>query len=189
MALINLGDLWQYQARANTVPANPGAVAVPSSGWLGPAPAPFGNDRFGYYETIGGGAGAGPGYAGASGIHTHMTNTRITDPEVLEVRYPVRLERFALRTGSGGEGLHRGGDGLVREYRFLESVTLSLLTERRCVSPWGLDGGGAGCTGRNRLRRVDGEWETLPGRCTRELNAGDLLSVETPGGGGMGRSE
>ncbi|MFP6639782.1 MAG: hydantoinase B/oxoprolinase family protein, partial [Myxococcota bacterium] len=149
----------------------------------------FGNDRFGYYETIGGGAGAGPSYAGASGIHTHMTNTRITDPEVLEVRYPVRLERFALRTGSGGEGLHRGGDGLVREYRFLQSVTLSLLTERRCVPPWGLEGGGAGCAGRNRLRRVGGEWETLPGRCTRELNAGDLLSVETPGGGGMGRSE
>ena len=98
----------------------------------------FGNDRFGYYETIGGGAGAGPDFSGASGVHTHMTNTRITDPEVLELRYPVRLERFSLRYGSAGSGRHPGGDGLVREYRFLEPVTVSLLTQRRTVSPWGL---------------------------------------------------
>ena len=98
----------------------------------------FGDARFGYYETIGGGAGAGPGFDGASGVHTHMTNTRITDPEVLEARHPVRLVEFALRRGSGGAGRWRGGDGLVRRYEFLAPVTLSLLTERRETRPNGL---------------------------------------------------
>ena len=149
----------------------------------------FGNDRFGYYETIGGGGGAGPDYSGASGVHTHMTNTRITDPEVLELRYPVRLERFSLRRGSGGPGRHPGGDGLVREYRFLESVTVSLLTQRRTVPPWGLDGGAGGRPGRNRVQRGQGDWEELPGHCTLSLSAGDGLLIETPGGGGMGESE
>ena len=148
----------------------------------------FGNDHFGYYETIGGGAGAGPTYAGASGVHTHMTNTRITDPEILELRYPVRLERFALRRGSGGSGRNPGGEGLIREYCFLEPVTVSLLTQRRLIAPWGLDGGGSGGPGRNRVRRGDREWEDLPGQCTLELTAGDSLSVETPGGGGVGES-
>ena len=149
----------------------------------------FGNEAFGYYETIGGGGGGGPDYAGASGVHTHMTNTRITDPEVLELRYPVRLERFSLRRGSGGEGRNPGGDGLIREYRFLEPVTVSLLTQRRLVSPWGLDGGGFGQAGRNRVKRGQGEWEDLPGHCTLSLSIGDRLSIETPGGGGMGDGE
>ncbi|MEE3326022.1 MAG: hydantoinase B/oxoprolinase family protein, partial [Myxococcota bacterium] len=149
----------------------------------------FGNDRFGYYETIGGGAGAGPDYPGASGVHTQMTNTRITDPEVLELRYPVRLERFALRRGSAGSGRNPGGEGLIREYRFLEPVTVSLLTQRRTVSPWGLHGGGSGRPGRNFVRRGQGEWEELPGHCTLALSAGDGLLIETPGGGGMGESE
>jgi 5-oxoprolinase (ATP-hydrolysing) len=146
----------------------------------------FGNEHFGYYETIGGGAGAGTDFDGASGVHTHMTNTRITDPEVLEVRHPIRIEAFGLRVGSGGAGRHRGGDGLVRRYRFLAPVTLSLLTERREVSPWGLQGGGDGRPGTNTIVHADGRVQRLPGRCSVELSAGDCLIVETPGGGGFG---
>ncbi len=146
----------------------------------------FGDDRFGYYETIGGGAGAGDGFAGASGVHTHMTNTRITDPEVLEARYPVRLERFSFRRGSGGAGRFRGGDGLVRCYRFLAPLTVSLLTQRRETRPYGLLGGEPGEPGRNRLRRAHGEEEALPARATLRVDAGDLLIIETPGGGGFG---
>jgi 5-oxoprolinase (ATP-hydrolysing) len=146
----------------------------------------FGNASFGYYETIGGGAGAGPGFAGASGVHTHMTNTRITDPEVLEARYPVRLETFAFRRGSGGGGRFRGGDGLVRQYRFLEPVVVSLLTERRELAPWGLEGGEDAAPGQNILLRFDGSEEPLPGKCSHSLKAGEGLRVETPGGGGWG---
>jgi len=147
----------------------------------------FGDESFGYYETIGGGAGAGPSWDGASGVHTHMTNTRITDPEVLESRYPVRLERFALREGSGGQGAHRGGDGLVRRYRFAAPLTASWLTERRAVAPWGLAGGQAGSPGVNRVIRNGGEPERLGSSGTIELAAGDELVIETPGGGGYGR--
>jgi len=146
----------------------------------------FGDEDFGYYETIGGGAGAGPDYAGASGVHTHMTNTRITDPEVLESRYPVRLEAFAVRRGSGGAGQNRGGDGLVRRYRFLAPVTMSLLAERRAVRPWGLAGGQSGRPGLDRIERKSGEVEPLPGKISRHLEAGDILVIETPGGGGYG---
>jgi 5-oxoprolinase (ATP-hydrolysing) len=148
----------------------------------------FGDSRFGYYETIGGGAGAGPGFDGASGVHTHMTNTRITDPEVLETRYPVRLRRFALRPDSGGKGAHRGGDGLVRCYEFLAPVTVSLLTERRQRSPFGLEGGGPAATGRNACLFADGTRQELPGKCSVELSAGDCLEISTPGGGGYGRT-
>ncbi len=147
----------------------------------------FGDDRFGYYETIGGGAGAGDGFDGASGVHTHMTNTRITDPEVMEARYPVRLERFALRSGSGGAGRFRGGDGLVRCYRFLAPLTVSLLTQRRETQPYGLSGGEPGAAGRNRLRRAAGGEEVVPGLARLRVEAGDLLIVETPGGGGFGK--
>ncbi len=150
----------------------------------------FGDAAFGYYETIGGGAGAGEGHHGASGVHTHMTNTRITDPEVLEARHPVRLLRFAIRRGSGGAGRWRGGDGLVREYAFLAPMTLSLLCERRTTAPYGLHGGESGSVGRNQLARADGRLEALPHRVTVTLAAGDRLVVETPGGGGYGeRSE
>jgi 5-oxoprolinase (ATP-hydrolysing) len=146
----------------------------------------FGDATFGYYETIGGGAGAGPDWDGASGVHTHMTNTRITDPEVLESRYPVRLERFALRQGSGGQGAHRGGDGLVRHYRFAAPVTASWLTERRAVAPWGLAGGHAGLPGRNSVIRRGGVPQLLGSSGSIELAAGDELVIETPGGGGYG---
>jgi 5-oxoprolinase (ATP-hydrolysing) len=147
----------------------------------------FGDDRFGYYETIGGGAGAGDGFDGASGVHTHMTNTRITDPEVMEARYPVRLVRFAFRKGSGGAGRWKGGDGLVRCYRFLAPLTVSLLTQRRGTRPYGLRGGEPGSAGRNRLRRAHGGEEDVPGRATLRVDADDLLFIETPGGGGFGR--
>ncbi len=146
----------------------------------------FGTKHFGYYETIGGGAGAGRDFEGASGVHVHMTNTRITDAEVLESRYPVRLERFSIREGSGGAGRQRGGDGLVRRYRFEAPVSVSLLTERRVLAPYGLEGGAPGERGRNFVRRADGSEEEVPGHARLELAAGDELTVETPGGGGFG---
>jgi 5-oxoprolinase (ATP-hydrolysing) len=148
----------------------------------------FGDERFGYYETIGGGAGALLGCDGASGVHTHMTNTRITDAEVLESRYPVRLLEFSLRRGSGGAGRWRGGDGLVRRFRFLAPVRASLLTERRATVPYGLAGGAPGRPGRNALVRADGRGEELPPHASADLDAGDELIVETPGGGGFGRA-
>ncbi|HEX2253107.1 MAG TPA: hydantoinase B/oxoprolinase family protein, partial [Thermoanaerobaculia bacterium] len=146
----------------------------------------FGNERFGYYETVCGGAGAGPGFAGAAAVHTHMTNTRATDPEVLERRYPVRLERFAVRRGSGGAGRWSGGDGAVREITFLAPVSLSLLTQHRREGPPGMDGGHAGSPGRQRLVRVSGAVEELPAVAAAEAGAGDRLVLETPGGGGWG---
>jgi len=146
----------------------------------------FGDATFGYYETIGGGSGAGDGFDGASGVHTHMTNTRITDAEVLEARHPVRLLRFGLRRGSGGAGRWRGGDGVERHYEFLAPVTVSLLTERRVVAPWGLAGGEPGTRGRNSVWRCGGRREEVPGKATLSLAAGDRLIVETPGGGGFG---
>ncbi|HXV37938.1 MAG TPA: hydantoinase B/oxoprolinase family protein, partial [Myxococcota bacterium] len=149
----------------------------------------FGDASFGYYETIGGGAGAGEGFDGASGVHTHMTNTRITDAEVLEARHPVRLLRFALRRGSGGAGRWRGGDGLDRCYEFLSPVTVSLLGERRTRAPWGLAGGEPAARARNSVQRRDGRSEEVPGKAELELEAGDRLRVETPGGGGYGRVE
>jgi 5-oxoprolinase (ATP-hydrolysing) len=148
----------------------------------------FGDESFGYYETVGGGAGAGPGFHGASGVHTHMTNTRITDAEVLEARHPVRLLEFSLRRGSGGAGRWRGGDGLVRRYEFLAPVTLSLLGERRWTAPYGLEGGAAGQPGRNAVEWRDGAVEAFGGRATLRMDPGDRLCIETPGGGGFGAS-
>jgi len=148
----------------------------------------FGDARFGYYETMGGGAGAGPSFAGASAVHVHMTNTRITDAEVLETRYPVRLLAFRVRRNSGGAGRYRGGDGLVRAYKFLAPVTVSLLMERRVVAPFGLAGGEPAARGENRVRRRGGATEEVPGRATFELAAQDELWIATPGGGGFGRA-
>ena len=121
----------------------------------------FGSASYGYYETLGGGCGAGPNFHGASAVHSHMTNTRITDPEILEQRYPVRVERFAVRRGSGGDGRFRGGDGLIREIVFLESASLSVLSQHRTVPPYGLHGGRPGATGRQRVVRADGTEQTL----------------------------
>ncbi|HBO51943.1 MAG TPA: 5-oxoprolinase, partial [Planctomycetes bacterium] len=150
----------------------------------------FGNESFGYYETIAGGAGAGEGFPGAAGVHTHMTNTRITDPEVLERRYPVRLRRFSLRAGSGGAGRFPGGDGVIRELEFLDEVEVSILSQRRARGPYGAAGGAPGQPGRNLLLRPGAkEWEELPAVTTFSARAGDRLRIETPGGGGWGAPE
>ncbi len=146
----------------------------------------FGNQHFQYYETIAGGSGAGEGFAGASGLQCHMTNSRLTDPEVLEQRFPVRLERFARRKGSGGEGRWPGGDGLERRLRFLAPMTVGLLSGSRFVSPFGLAGGGDGLCGSNQLERADGSREHLPGCVQLQLEEGDCLTIATPGGGGWG---
>jgi 5-oxoprolinase (ATP-hydrolysing) len=141
----------------------------------------FGDARFGYYETIGGGAGAGEGFDGASGVQTHMTNTRITDPEILEARFPVRLCEFSLRHGSGGRGRWSGGDGLVREIEFLRPMRISILSERRERAPFGLAGGAPGARGRNLHNGHE-----LGGKVTLDVAAGDRVRIETPGGGGFG---
>ena len=146
----------------------------------------FGTTRFQYYETIAGGTGAGQGFAGVSGLQCHMTNSRLTDPEILEQRFPVRLERFGHRCGSGGLGQWRGGDGLERCFRFLEPMTVGLLSGSRIVAPFGLAGGGDGACGVNQLERADGTCLPLPGCAQLELEAGDCLTMLTPGGGGWG---
>jgi N-methylhydantoinase B/oxoprolinase/acetone carboxylase alpha subunit len=145
----------------------------------------FGTRDFGYYETICGGAGAGDGFHGASAVHTHMTNTRITDPEVLEHRYPVILREFSIRRGSGGAGKWRGGDGVTRRIEFRKPMRVTLLTERRATQPFGLRGGAPGQSGQNLLTR-DEATETLPGRATFDVLPGDILTIHTPGGGGFG---
>ncbi len=149
----------------------------------------FGNDRFGYYETICGGTGATADHAGADAVHSHMTNTRITDPEVLERRYPVRLARFAVRRGTGGAGRHRGGDGAVREIEFLEPVEVSVLSQHRVEEPYGMAGGGPGARGRQRLVRASGEVVELGSVDGCHAEPGDRLIVETPGGGGWGEAD
>jgi len=146
----------------------------------------FGNDDFGYYETIGGGAGAGPTWHGCSGVHSHMTNTRITDVEILENRYPVMVRQFGLRAGSGGAGRFNGGDGLVRELEFLQSLQAAILSERRVFTPYGVDGGGAGSCGVNSLISAEGQSTDLGGKNMVEVQVGDRVRIETPGGGGFG---
>jgi 5-oxoprolinase (ATP-hydrolysing) len=143
----------------------------------------FGGSGFGYYETIAGGSGAGEGYQGAHALHTHMTNTAITDPEIIEQRYPIRLRQFAIRHGSGGAGQWHGGDGVVREFEFLEPLTVSLLTQHRVEQPFGLNGGHSGQKGQQRLLR-DGTETMLEGCTSFDVHAGDRVIIETPGGGG-----
>ncbi len=149
----------------------------------------FGDESFSYYETVCGGAGAGLGFDGADAVHTHMTNTAITDPEILEHRHPVRLERFAVRDGSGGPGAQRGGDGVVREMTFLDPVALSVLTQHRVEAPFGVEGGGAGRCGRQRVVRAGGEELELGSVDSCDVQPGDRLILETPGGGGYGLPE
>jgi len=146
----------------------------------------FGDDTFGYYETIGGGCGAGPTWDGTSGVQCHMTNTRMTDPEIFEQRYPVLLHTFSIRENSGGSGLHRGGDGLVREIEFRRPIVVSILSERRVHAPRGLKGGRDGARGANYLVRKDGRKIYLGGKNTVTVSAGDILQIFTPGGGGFG---
>jgi len=146
----------------------------------------FGNEHFGYYETIAGGAGAGPWWHGQSGVHTHMTNTRITDPEILERRYPVLLREFSLRPGSGGAGRYCGGDGVVREVEFLVPLTVGILSERRVHCPYGLSGGNAGSCGLNLIIRVNGQVISLGPKNTVDVMPGDRFRILTPGGGAFG---
>ena len=146
----------------------------------------FGNERFGYYETIGGGAGAGPTWDGQTGVHTHMTNTRITDPEILERRYPLLLREFSIRQGSGGAGRHHGGDGLVREVEFLEPLNMAILSERRVFAPYGLEGGATGKRGENIFIHKDGRRLNLGAKNEILARPGDRFRILTPGGGGFG---
>jgi 5-oxoprolinase (ATP-hydrolysing) len=147
----------------------------------------FGNARYQYYETIAGGSGGGRGYDGASATHVHMTNTRLTDPEVLEWRFPVLVEAFFIRRGSGGGGAHPGGDGVVRRIRFLEPMTASIISSHRKVPTYGMAGGQPGGIGRNAVERRDGTTQELAGGAQVEMNAGDVFVIETPGGGGYGK--
>ncbi|MGX7925114.1 hydantoinase B/oxoprolinase family protein [Tsuneonella sp. HG094] len=146
----------------------------------------FGDDARQYYETIAGGSGAGPGFAGADVVQTHMTNSRLTDPEVMEARFPVLVEEFSVREGSGGAGEWPGGDGAVRRIAFREPMRANILSNRRVIAPAGLAGGGDGALGVNRVERADGSEETLGATASVEMAAGDVFVIETPGGGGWG---
>jgi 5-oxoprolinase (ATP-hydrolysing) len=147
----------------------------------------FGNERHQYYETIAGGSGAGPDFDGTSAVQTHMTNSRLTDPEILETRLPVRLDQFAIRRGSGGTGAHKGGDGVVRAITFLEPMRANMLADRRRVPPRGIRGGADAEAGRNWVERTDGSVEMLTATASAEVHRGDRFVIETPGGGGFGR--
>ena len=149
----------------------------------------WGDQQHQYYETICGGSGAGPDFDGCDAVHTHMTNSRLTDPEVLEWRFPVRLEDFHIRRGSGGQGQFNGGDGVVRRLRFLKPMTATILSGHRRIAPYGMAGGGPGALGRNAVERVDGSVEELAGADRTEMNRNDVFIIETPGGGGYGRTE
>jgi 5-oxoprolinase (ATP-hydrolysing) len=143
----------------------------------------FGNERFGYYETICGGTGAGKGFDGANAVHQHMTNTRISDPELLEWRFPLLLIRFEVRKNSGGKGKWKGGDGVVREFLFLDNLEINILSQHRVEEPYGLNGGKPGKTGR---QYIVGK-KALDGTSSASVSTGDRLVIETPGGGGYGR--
>ncbi len=149
----------------------------------------FGDATRQYYETICGGAGAGPDFQGASAVQTHMTNSRLTDPEILEWRYPVLVDGFTIRAGSGGRGRHHGGDGVVRRIKFLEPMTAAILSNRRRIAPFGLAGGGDAKPGRNAIERANGSVEDLPGTAQADMLPGDVFIIETPGGGGWGTGE
>ena len=149
----------------------------------------FGNQDLQYYETICGGAGAGPDFDGTAAVHTHMTNSRLTDPEVIETRYPVLIRRFGLRHGSGGHGRHAGGDGVIRHIEFRAPMTAAILSNNRRAGPFGLDGGEAGQPGRNASLRRDGRLQAVDSVEELQLENGDTLIIETPGGGGYGSAQ
>ena len=148
----------------------------------------FGNANYQYYETICGGAGAGADFDGTDAVHTHMTNTRLTDPEILEWRFPVILDSFSIRRGSGGKGKHRGGDGVIRRVRFREQMTASMLSGHRIIHPYGMAGGGEGALGHNYIERADGTVSEQGGTDSTEVYPGDVYVIETPGGGGYGKA-
>jgi len=163
-----------------------GALGVMAAGQCTMNNFTFGNARYQYYETISGGSGAGPDFDGTSVVQTHMTNSRLTDPEVLEFRFPVRLDSYSIRAGSGGTGRHRGGDGGIRRVRFLETMTASILSNGRHTGAFGMAGGEAGQVGINRVERADGRVDKLDHIGSVEMQPGDVFVIETPGGGGYG---
>jgi len=182
-AAVVAGNVETSQVITDCLFAAMGALA-PSQGTMNNFT--FGNASHQYYETIAGGAGAGPGFDGASAVQTHMTNSRLTDPEILETRFPVILERFAIRRGSGGAGASRGGDGAIRRIRFREAMHAAILANRRRVPPRGIEGGGDAMAGINKVVRADGREELLTATDSAELAPGDAFVIETPGGGGYG---
>ncbi len=147
----------------------------------------FGNQRHQYYETVCGGSGAGPDFDGCDAVHPHMTNSRLTDPEVLEWRFPVIVDSFRIRRGSGGRGAHRGGDGVIRRIRFREKMTCAILADRRRVPPFGVAGGAPGQLGRNWVERADGTRDEKGATARWDVGPGDVFVLETPGGGGYGK--
>ena len=163
-----------------------GALGVMAAGQCTMNNFTFGDARHQYYETISGGSGAGEGFDGTSVVQTHMTNSRLTDPEVLEFRFPVRLDSYAIRRGSGGAGQWQGGDGGVRRVRFLEPMTASILSNGRHHGAFGMAGGSAGEPGINRVERADGRVEPLDHIASVQMQPGDVFVIETPGGGGFG---
>jgi 5-oxoprolinase (ATP-hydrolysing) len=182
-AAVVAGNVETSQVITDCLFAAAGALA-PSQGTMNNFT--FGNETWQYYETIAGGAGAGPDFDGASAVQTHMTNSRLTDPEILETRFPVILERFAIRRGSGGAGAHKGGDGVERRIHFREKMHAAILSNRRRVAPRGIAGGGDAKAGVNKVVRADGREEILTATDAADMEAGDAFVIETPGGGGYG---
>jgi 5-oxoprolinase (ATP-hydrolysing) len=182
-AAVVAGNVETSQVVTDTLFAATGRLA-PSQGTMNNFT--FGNDHLQYYETIAGGSGAGPDHDGTSAVQTHMTNSRLTDPEILEARLPVRLEEFSIRVGSGGKGAHHGGDGVVRRVTFLEPMRANILANRRRVPPRGLNGGADALPGRNWVERADGSVEQLTATDWADVDVGDQFIIETPGGGGFG---
>jgi N-methylhydantoinase B/oxoprolinase/acetone carboxylase alpha subunit len=184
-AAVVAGNVETSQAIANALYGALGIMAA-SQGTMNNFT--FGNDRYQYYETICGGSGGGANFNGTDAVQTQMTNSRLTDPEVLEWRYPVLLEKFAIRWGSGGSGKYQGGNGVIRHIKFREPMTAAILSGHRTIPPFGSNGGEPGSVGRNSLKRSNGEIELLNGRAEVQMQAGDVFEIETPGGGGFGRS-
>jgi 5-oxoprolinase (ATP-hydrolysing) len=149
----------------------------------------FGNDRFQYYETICGGAGAGNGFDGEDAVQTHMTNSLITDPEIMELRFPVRIEEFSIRRGSGGAGKFQGGNGVIRRIRFLKKMKAAILSSHRKYPPKGMAGGETASTGENILKKKSGQTIELSAADEMEVEEGDVFIIKTPGGGGYGNRE
>ena len=183
-AAVVAGNVETSQVVTDTLFAATGRLA-PSQGTMNNFT--FGNDRYQYYETIAGGSGAGPDHDGTDAVQTHMTNSRLTDPEILETRLPVRLEQFAIRRGSGGQGAHHGGNGVVRKVMFLEPMRANILANRREVAPRGIKGGDDALPGRNWVERLDGSVEMLSATASADMDIGDAFVIETPGGGGFGK--
>ncbi|MFM7888546.1 MAG: hydantoinase B/oxoprolinase family protein, partial [Pseudanabaena sp.] len=182
-AAVVAGNVETSQAIANALYGALGVMAA-SQGTMNNFT--FGSDRYQYYETICGGSGAGDDFDGTDAIQTHMTNSRLTDPEILEWRFPVFLEDFSIRANSGGKGKHRGGNGVTRRLKFLEPMTAAILSSSRVIPPFGLNGGEAGATGHNYVIRHDGTITDLTSTATVQMESGDIFVIETPAGGGWG---